>query len=322
MDKLINLFLSNQLPLIAREIRRKADEDNKLNMYTYIKDNYNVIIDNKTISFSAEDIKKLKIIELDLDFYLQVDMIGEMHFEEPIMDELDVEDATNTFFELINDADKFLNRFIPYFSIGVLTISFIYIFIVSFFIVPSNNAHIIQSVTEFVKNLMIMVTSFWIGSSVGSETKTEEIDIRNEVNEKRAAMRQTKKVVEPELVEEDIVVNESSDDFEIIEDNFDEEPIKTNAKITTRDTFKKLLRNNDKFLRRFVPYLSVGIVISGFSYLFLASMITIPDTNIHLISSTIEFIKALILMVVSFWVGSSVSSKIKSNKLSTMKQKD
>ena len=179
MKELIDLFLKYGLLSIASDVSNKCPKMSEDEIYNYINKKYN-------ISLSKND---LKLTKKEVDMLDEIDkMTGygpdrkEINDKE-VIDEKDIQNARETFLKLTHKEDVFLSRFVPYFSIGILVIGFIYLFMASFSELSQSNASIVQSTIEFVKTILIMVSSFWVGSSVGSKLKTNKISELSKPNQ-------------------------------------------------------------------------------------------------------------------------------------------
>ena len=83
----------------------------------------------------------------------------------------DVDSARKMQREALKQEDKFSKRFIYYFAIVIVIISFGYIFFTSFYTYPIANARIIDMLTGGVIAVISTVVNFFFGSSKGSRDK-------------------------------------------------------------------------------------------------------------------------------------------------------
>jgi lipopolysaccharide export LptBFGC system permease protein LptF len=83
----------------------------------------------------------------------------------------DVDSARKMQREALKQEDKFSKRFVYYFAIVIVIISFGYIFFTSFYSFPIANARIIDLLTGGVIAVISTVVNFFFGSSQGSRDK-------------------------------------------------------------------------------------------------------------------------------------------------------
>jgi len=83
----------------------------------------------------------------------------------------DVNSAREMQREALKQEDKFSKRFVYYFAILLIIISFSYIFFTSFYTIPIANARIIDLLTGGVIAVISTIVNFFFGSSKGSRDK-------------------------------------------------------------------------------------------------------------------------------------------------------
>ncbi len=277
MNKLIQLLLKNGFTLIADSVLDTYKNFTQEELYEAFKDEYGINITDSTTVLSNENIEILTDIELKLEFEGQEEFQETNEYSLDREEYDDVENAREMFSSIDSiSTDKFLTRFVPYFSVSIIVIGFIYLFSVSFIRFDNLNGLIVQSISEFIKNIIIMVASFWVGSSVGSKLKSY-----------------------PSNHDFDFDMPYFNNDYDDMDNS------------NVRKRYLGYVKQDKVFLTKFVPYFSIIMITLGFTYLFVASVIILTEINTQLIQSSVEFIKTLILMVISFWVGSSVGSKDK-----------
>jgi len=87
----------------------------------------------------------------------------------------DVNSAREMQREALKQEDKFSKRFVYYFAILIIVISFGYIFFTSFTAVPIANARVIDLLTGGVIAVISTIVNFFFGSSKGSRDKDNAI---------------------------------------------------------------------------------------------------------------------------------------------------
>ena len=167
MNRLTKELIDKGLLSIANDISEQCGKLNEDEMIAYLKDKFNIFL-NEDGEYVFDD----ALSDIELEY-------GQHEFNEPrdtdIIVDNDVENARNMYKETMGSDDKFLSRFVNYFSIAIIVIGFGYLYVASFTTIADSNMTIVQSTTEFIKNILIMVTSFWVGSSVGSKLKTNKM---------------------------------------------------------------------------------------------------------------------------------------------------
>ena len=83
----------------------------------------------------------------------------------------DVDSAREMQKEALKQEDKFSKRFVYYFAIVIVIISFGYIFFTSFYTYPIANARIIDLLTGGIISILATIVNFFFGSSKGSSDK-------------------------------------------------------------------------------------------------------------------------------------------------------
>jgi zinc transporter ZupT len=111
----------------------------------------------------------LKLKELDI-------RISEMNHEEKMSLINDIKDARDMQKVALNQGDIFSKRFIYYFAIGITSISFLYIFLVTFVPIPKDNVRFADTVLGFLLGIgLAQIFNFFYGSSKSSSDKTEHL---------------------------------------------------------------------------------------------------------------------------------------------------
>lgn len=73
----------------------------------------------------------------------------------------------------LNQHDKFSKRFIYYLAIGIVVISFAYIFLTSFYEIPEVNKRFVDILTGGTITILSTIVNFFFGSSKGSRDKDQ-----------------------------------------------------------------------------------------------------------------------------------------------------
>ncbi|MCK5789029.1 MAG: hypothetical protein KAH32_08515 [Chlamydiia bacterium] len=83
----------------------------------------------------------------------------------------DVNSARDLQKEALQQNDTFSKRFVYYFAIVLVVISFTYIFVTSFYELPETNNRLVDLLTGGVIAIISTIVNFFLGSSKGSRDK-------------------------------------------------------------------------------------------------------------------------------------------------------
>jgi len=160
----------NELYYVLHDIYEKMEELEEKDFLTYVSSKYKIDITDEEYKLTEDDVQFLKSI--DSDTLKELDLTFKDY---DIIETDDFEDARELTEFLATSDDKFLTRFVPILSLVILFIGFGYLFLASFTDLLDVNRPIVQNTIEFIKTVIIMVVSFWVGSSVGSKNKTDQM---------------------------------------------------------------------------------------------------------------------------------------------------
>jgi hypothetical protein len=136
---------------------------------------------------------------------------------------------------------------------------------------------------DFVKGKIKEVTGIDIGDTLSKEDankiKLSEAEILSLLTEKN---RHSEKLLELALKEEEL---DASD--------------RANA----RELNKTYIESDDKFISRFIPILSIVLIISGFIFLYCLVFWDIPKENQHTATNVVNLIGYIITSIVMFFTG-------------------
>lgn len=85
---------------------------------------------------------------------------------------------------------------------------------------------------------------------------------------------------------------------------------------SARELQKTAIQSDDKFTKRFLPYLSIASLILGFIYVFLVTLLPIPANNQRMADTILGVVISLVFSAIyQFWFGSSYGSIKKTDLL-------
>ena len=82
-----------------------------------------------------------------------------------------------------------------------------------------------------------------------------------------------------------------------------------------RDMQKEAYKQEDIWTKRFLPGLTVLLIVLASFFIYFVTFGTIPPENMNFVGGFVEFIKVVFATVVGFWYGSSNGSVRKTNLL-------
>ena len=127
--ELVIILEINGLIFTAEDISDLPDEDDA--GMRYIKDTFNIDLEVENGKIPDCQMSILTDYEDEIDLQKQEMDIREFSV---IDNNSNTRDARDMHLELINSDDSFIRRFTTYFSIGIITLSFLYIFLVPVFL--------------------------------------------------------------------------------------------------------------------------------------------------------------------------------------------
>ena len=78
----------------------------------------------------------------------------------------------------LSQEDIFSKRFIYYFDIGITSVSFVYIFVITFYPIPEQNIRFADTVLGFLLGIgLASIFQYFFGSSKGSKDKSDTINL-------------------------------------------------------------------------------------------------------------------------------------------------
>lgn len=86
-----------------------------------------------------------------------------------------------------------------------------------------------------------------------------------------------------------------------------------------RDMQKEALKQEDVWSKRFLPILTITLVILASLFIGFVSFGTFPSANLQMINGIIEFVKITFATIIGFWYGSSNGSVRKTDLLKNEK---
>ncbi len=87
-----------------------------------------------------------------------------------------------------------------------------------------------------------------------------------------------------------------------------------------RSMYEDTTKSEDKFIRRFPAYLSIGFMLILFAFALALVFVEIPESNKSVIFSIVGSMVAVVTSIGGFYFGSSSASKDKTNQLSQVIQ--
>lgn len=88
-----------------------------------------------------------------------------------------------------------------------------------------------------------------------------------------------------------------------------------------RDMQKEAYKQEDVWTKRFLPSLTVLLIVLASFFIYFVTFGTIPPENMNFVGGFVEFIKVVFATVVGFWYGSSNGSVRKTNMIMKEMQK-
>lgn len=82
-----------------------------------------------------------------------------------------------------------------------------------------------------------------------------------------------------------------------------------------RDMQKEAFKQDDIWAKRFLPGLTILLILLASFFIYFVTFGTIPPENMNFVGGFVEFIKVVFATVVGFWYGSSNGSVRKTNML-------
>jgi len=136
---------------------------------------------------------------------------------------------------------------------------------------------------DFVKEKIKDVTGIDVGDTLSpndaDKIKLSESEILSLLTEKN---RHSEKLLEIALKEEEIDAKDRA---------------------SARDLNKTYIESDDKFISRFIPILSIILIISGFVFLYFLVFGNIPKENQHTATNVVNLIGYIITSIVMFFTG-------------------
>lgn len=82
-----------------------------------------------------------------------------------------------------------------------------------------------------------------------------------------------------------------------------------------RDMQKEAFKQDDVWTKRFLPGLTILLILLASFFIYFVTFGTIPPENMNFVGGFVEFIKVVFATVVGFWYGSSNGSVRKTNMI-------
>lgn len=82
-----------------------------------------------------------------------------------------------------------------------------------------------------------------------------------------------------------------------------------------RDMQKEAFKQDDIWTKRFLPGLTILLILLASFFIYFVTFGTIPPENMNFVGGFVEFIKVVFATVVGFWYGSSNGSVRKTNMI-------
>ena len=82
-----------------------------------------------------------------------------------------------------------------------------------------------------------------------------------------------------------------------------------------RDMQKEAFKQDDIWTKRFLPVLTILLILLASFFIYFVTFGTIPPENMNFVGGFVEFIKVVFATVVGFWYGSSNGSVRKTNMI-------
>lgn len=172
MIPLVGTLLSAGLPTIANSIVELLTDSGEAAVKTFIKDKTGLDLTGAETKLSKEQLSALRTAEDELAFEAEENRHEEAIFAKEVED---IQNARDMNRELSHSEDKFLSRFVPTISLFILISGFGYLAGVTFLDIPPENNQTVLSTIEFVKVIMTMTASFWLGTSFSSSKKDRHL---------------------------------------------------------------------------------------------------------------------------------------------------
>lgn len=170
---LVSMFASKGLDLLAGTAEAVTEKGvDKLT--DFIKDKTGLDIKEKLVKkedLTPEEIQALKELE-----YKNEEQLRQIKLEYYKLDLQDRADARKLQEKALEQNDIFSKRFLYYYAAAATTLSFTYIFLITFMVIPESNLRFADTILGVVIGTIIStITQFFFGSSAGSKSKETSI---------------------------------------------------------------------------------------------------------------------------------------------------
>lgn len=165
---LVSMFASKGLDMLANTAESVTDKGFE-KLAEFVKEKTGIDIKKKATEpeLTPEEIQKLK--ELEIQHKEELERIALEYYK---LDLQDRADARKMQIEALRQEDKFAKRFVYYFAGVAMTLSFTYIFLITFVEIPASNIRFADTILGVVIGTLIStITQFFFGSSHGSKDK-------------------------------------------------------------------------------------------------------------------------------------------------------
>ncbi len=173
MTALIATLLAQGLPALANSVLDLLTNSGEAAVKEFIKDKTGLDLTGDETSLTKDQLTALRTAEDELAFETEENRHEEVIFQKELED---VKNARDMGREFATNDDKFLARFVPYISMMIIASGFTYITAITFLDVPEENRQVVTSTIEFVKVIVTMTVSYWLGTSFSSSKKDKQIE--------------------------------------------------------------------------------------------------------------------------------------------------